>query len=108
MFSHTDYASCIFWIMQKDGSLLPEGRYVLHGGNLTLSSLKEEDRGMYQCSASNEAATVTTETELMIENVPPRAPYNLVASSTSDSVTLRWAPASSMPTFTNPTEWSSE
>ncbi|XP_077292450.1 borderless isoform X2 [Arctopsyche grandis] len=99
------YRPTINW-SKKDGSLLPEGRYVLQGGNLTLSSLKEEDRGMYQCSASNEAATVTTETELMIENVPPRAPYNLVASSTSDSVTLRWAPASSMPTFTNPTEWS--
>lgn len=87
---------------------MPEDRFILHNGNLTLSSLKEEDRGMYECQASNKAATVSTDTELMIENVPPRAPYNLVATSTPNTVTLQWAPATSMPSFTNPTEWSSE
>lgn len=93
-----------FFTFQKDGSALPEDRSVVHNGSLTLNSLKEEDGGVYECRATNEAATVTTDTELMIENVPPRAPYNLVATSTDNSVTLEWAPATSMPSFTNLTK----
>lgn len=47
---------------------------------------------MYECSATNEAATITAETELMIENVVPRPPYNLTANSTETSITIRWQP----------------
>lgn len=87
---------------QKDGGPMPEGRYQLVGGNLTIEGIEEADRGLYQCSASNEAAAVTVETELMIENVPPRAPFNLNATPAASSVTLRWVPATSRQTLSYP------
>lgn len=45
---------------------------------------------MYQCSATNEAATITTETELVVENVPPRAPHNLTVELVDNGVMLKW------------------
>jgi hypothetical protein len=46
--------------------------------------------GVYVCAASNEAARIETESELMIETLPPKAPSNLTANSTKDSITVRW------------------
>ncbi|XP_058817731.1 protein borderless isoform X2 [Topomyia yanbarensis] len=81
----------INWI-KKDGSLLPHGRYQQNGGNLTIEDIVESDRGIYACQATNEAATVSADAEIMIENVSPRAPYNLTGNSTDTAITLRWAP----------------
>lgn len=53
-------------------------------------NIQENDRGLYQCSASNQAATITTETEIVVENVAPRAPFNLTANSSQNAVTLKW------------------
>lgn len=78
--------------MQKDGVPLPLARHLLHDGNLTLTELEESDRGIYECLATNEAATITADTELMIENLAPRPPYNLTANSTETTVTIRWLP----------------
>ncbi|XP_047119273.1 protein borderless [Schistocerca piceifrons] len=86
----------IVWF-RKDGSPLPVERITLHNGNLTIENIKESDRGLYQCVASNEAATISVDTELMIENVAPRAPYNLSATSDETSVTLRWVPGFTRP-----------
>jgi len=58
--------------LQKDGTPLPADRFSLSGGNLTITGLVEGDRGIYECSATNEAATITAEAELMIENIAPR------------------------------------
>ncbi|XP_072938896.1 protein borderless isoform X2 [Epargyreus clarus] len=80
---------------KKDGTELPEGRYALEGGNLTITDVAEEDRGVYVCTITNEADTVTVETELLIENVPPRAPYNLTAVPSRDSIHLSWVPGHS-------------
>ncbi|XP_013174984.1 PREDICTED: protein turtle-like [Papilio xuthus] len=80
---------------RKDGSSLPEERHSLRDGNLTISELSEEDRGVYVCTASNEAADVVAETELLIENVPPRAPYNLTARPASRTIHLSWVPGGS-------------
>lgn len=77
---------------QKDGRSLPEGRHSLRDGNLTISALGEEDRGVYVCTASNEAADVAAESELLIENVPPRAPYNLTALPAASAIHLSWVP----------------
>ncbi|CAH2075807.1 unnamed protein product, partial [Iphiclides podalirius] len=77
---------------RKDGSELPIGRYSLDGGNLTISDIAEEDRGVYVCTATNEADDVSAEAELLIENVPPRAPYNLSAIPTADSIHVSWVP----------------
>ncbi|KAL9929288.1 protein borderless isoform X2 [Glossina fuscipes] len=77
---------------RKDGHALPSKRHQIEGGNLTLTSLHETDRGIYECFATNEAATITAETELMIENLTPRPPYNLTANSTETSITVRWQP----------------
>ncbi|XP_015108943.1 protein borderless isoform X1 [Diachasma alloeum] len=81
----------IVWF-KKDGSPLPQERAILRGGNLTIERIQEQDRGLYQCAASNEAATIVADAELMVLNVPPRAPYNLNANSSRNSVTLTWVP----------------
>ncbi|XP_053694924.1 LOW QUALITY PROTEIN: protein borderless [Sabethes cyaneus] len=83
----------ISWI-KKDGSLLPHphGRYQQNGGNLTIEDIVESDRGIYACQATNEAATISADAEIMIENVSPRAPYNLTGNSSDTAITLRWAP----------------
>ncbi|XP_053958172.1 protein borderless [Anastrepha ludens] len=81
----------IVW-SRKDGSPLPDERHTINAGNLIITNLVETDRGMYECSATNEAATITAETELMIENIAPRPPYNLTANSTETAITVRWQP----------------
>ncbi|XP_037816423.1 protein borderless [Lucilia sericata] len=77
---------------RKDGSPLPEERATIKDGTLTITNLIETDRGMYECVATNEAATITAETELMIENLSPRPPYNLTANSSETTITIRWQP----------------
>ncbi|XP_018336675.2 protein borderless [Agrilus planipennis] len=84
-----DLKPLVTWY-KKDESQLPEGRFIIKGGNLTILKIQEEDRGVYQCSAMNKAATVVAETELLVENVPPRAPYNLTAKASNTSVHLKW------------------
>ncbi|KAL1506833.1 hypothetical protein ABEB36_006123 [Hypothenemus hampei] len=74
----------------KKQSSLPVGRYTINEGNLTITDVQEEDRGIYQCTATNKAATVTAETELLVENIPSSAPYNLSAVSSTNSVHLTW------------------
>lgn len=83
--------------LQKDGLALPLDRVKMQNGNLTIRNLKDSDRGLYQCIASNEAATISSDTEIMIDNVAPRAPYNLSATSTENSVTLTWVPGFERP-----------
>lgn len=80
----------IVWF--KDGTPLPPDRTTITGGNLTIERIQEDDRGLYQCAASNEAATVVADAELMVLNVAPRAPYNLSANSSKNTVVLRWVP----------------
>lgn len=45
---------------------------------------------MYTCSAINEAAKIEIDAEIMIETFSPKAPSNLTAKSTKDSITIRW------------------
>lgn len=58
---------------------------------MTIINIQAEDRGTYLCSATNEAATITAEAELLVENMPPNAPYNLTAVASMTSVHLSWA-----------------
>lgn len=78
--------------LQKDGAPFPIGRYDIDGGNLTIDNIQKSDRGVYQCSATNEAATVIEYTELILANVEPLSPYNLTANSTDVAITLKWEP----------------
>ncbi|XP_034256126.1 protein borderless isoform X2 [Thrips palmi] len=86
----------IVWF-KKDGTPLPRSRITMEGGNLTLVDIVEDDRGMYQCVASNGAATISVETELVLENTAPRPPFNLRAVSSTTSVTLTWLPGLERP-----------
>ncbi|CAB3224104.1 unnamed protein product [Arctia plantaginis] len=88
--SHHDEPS-VHWA-RKDGGELPAGRHMLNDGNLTIIEVSEEDRGVYVCTVSNEAASVDVETELLVENMPPRAPYNLSVRPSVDSLHLSWVP----------------
>jgi immunoglobulin superfamily member 9B len=106
---HTeDDRSLIAW-SKKDG-MLPFQRHALEGGNLTIFNLTANDRGkasqsfldllvqclasflpgVYTCSAVNEAARIETDAEVMIETFSPKAPSNLTAKSTKESITIRW------------------
>ncbi|CAG9859891.1 unnamed protein product [Phyllotreta striolata] len=79
----------IIWY-KKNGSPLPINRYSIKDGNLTITNIQSDDRGVYQCAASNKAATITVETELLVQNIPSSAPYNLSAVSSPTSVHLSW------------------
>ncbi|CAK9794813.1 Protein borderless [Anthophora quadrimaculata] len=101
-------------VWYKDGSpVLQDNRTLVIGGNLTIDRIQVEDIGLYQCAASNEAATVVVDAELMVHNVPPRAPYNLTAFSSNNAVTLTWVPGYVRPKMeysvwyrpTDTTEW---
>ena len=97
-FNETVYGVTTFCLtLQKDSHALPLDRIKMQNGNLTIRNLKDSDRGLYQCVASNEAATISSDTEIMIDNVAPRAPYNLSATSTENSVTLTWIPGFERP-----------
>lgn len=43
---------------RKDGKPLPFSRAEIKDGNLTIENVKEEDRGIYSCIASNKAARI--------------------------------------------------
>nr|CAD7201704.1 unnamed protein product [Timema douglasi] len=84
-----DHRPTIVWF-KKDGTPLPLDRIMIQNGNLTIERIQQSDDGMYSCVASNEVATITADTEVAIETTSPRAPYNLTASASHSSVTLRW------------------
>lgn len=44
--------------MRKDGRPLPHARVELKEGNMTIEKVQKEDRGIYQCVASNKAARI--------------------------------------------------
>ncbi|XP_045479639.1 protein borderless isoform X2 [Harmonia axyridis] len=79
----------IVWY-KKDGTSLPTGRTEIKNGNLSIYNLQEEDRGLYVCSVTNKASTITAETELLVETIPSSAPYNLTGISTAHGVYLKW------------------
>lgn len=76
---------------RRDGAALPASRHSLRAGNLTLVGLREADAGTYVCAASNQAATITAETQLIVDGGVPRPPFNLTAEAGTTAVTLRWA-----------------
>lgn len=84
-----DGRSLVSWT-RKDGIPLPFQRHFLTGGNLTIQNIIPSDRGVYVCTAANEAATIEADAELLIETFSPKAPSNLTATSTKDSITIRW------------------
>lgn len=87
---HTDDDRSLISWTRKDGIPLPHGRHDVDGGNLTIENITADDRGVYVCAAINEAAKIETEAELLIETFSPKAPSNLTANSTKDSITIRW------------------
>lgn len=87
---HTDDDRTNISWTRKDGIPLPLHRHFVSGGNLTIQNVNPADRGVYVCSATNEAATIETDAELMIETFSPKAPSNLTAASSKDSITIKW------------------
>ncbi|CAK9821219.1 Protein turtle [Anthophora plagiata] len=77
---------------RRDGASIQRNRAKIVGGNLTIDSLRRSDFGFYQCVASNEVATISASTQLMVEGTQPHAPYNVTGTATEFSVTLSWLP----------------
>lgn len=75
---------------RKDGAPLPPSRHAADATGLTIAPVAEEDRGVYVCSAYNEADAVSAETELLVENAPPRAPRDLSATPQQRAVHMSW------------------
>ena len=75
-----------------DGRPLPKDRSKLDGGNLIMGNLRRTDFGFYECHVSNEVATLTAATHLVIEGTTPHAPYNITTESTEFSINLEWLP----------------
>ena len=76
--------------LQKGGEI-PRNRVSVVEGNLTIIGIQMSDRGTYECKATNEAATITSESELLVEeSVKTHAPYNVTTDVTKDSVTVKW------------------
>ena len=87
---HTDDDRSLIAWSRKDGIPLPFNRHTVEGGNLTVENITADDRGVYTCSAINEAAKIEADAELMVETFSPKAPSNLTANSTKDAITIRW------------------
>ncbi|XP_076673327.1 protein turtle isoform X9 [Andrena cerasifolii] len=77
---------------RRDGASIQRNRAKIVGGNLTIESLRRSDFGFYQCVASNEVATISAPTQLIVEGTQPHAPYNVSGTATEFSVTLTWLP----------------
>ncbi|CAL1677898.1 unnamed protein product [Lasius platythorax] len=77
---------------RKDGEAIQRGRTKIVGGNITIESLRRTDFGFYQCTASNEVATISASTQLIVEGTQPHEPYNVSGTATQFSVTLTWLP----------------
>ncbi|XP_050432656.1 protein borderless isoform X2 [Adelges cooleyi] len=85
---HRDPA--IVW-QKENGKSLFNPRVSLHGGNLTLIDLRYEDRGIYRCVASNIAATISVETELIVEESLMRhKQFDLLVNSTDKNMVAYW------------------
>lgn len=77
---------------RRDGIPLHKNRVKTSGGNITIEALLRSDFGFYQCVVSNEVATITASTQLIIEGTQPHAPHNLTGTATENSVTISWSP----------------
>ncbi|KAG5336820.1 TUTL protein, partial [Acromyrmex heyeri] len=77
---------------RRDGGPIQRTRSKIVGGNLTIESLRRADFGFYQCVASNEVATISASTQLIVEGTQPHAPYNVSGTATQFAVSLTWLP----------------
>ncbi|KYN11717.1 Protein turtle [Trachymyrmex cornetzi] len=77
---------------RRDGGPIQRTRSKIIGGNLTIESLRRADFGFYQCVASNEVATISASTQLIVEGTQPHAPYNVSGTATQFAVSLTWLP----------------
>ncbi|VVC43644.1 Hypothetical protein CINCED_3A024981 [Cinara cedri] len=80
----------IVW-QKADGKSLFDPRVTVAGGNLTLTGVKSEDRGVYRCVASNIAATISAETELIVEeSLFHQKNFGLHINSTKKNIVAYW------------------
>lgn len=80
-----------FHNVQADGKSLFDPRVTVAGGNLTLTGVRSEDRGVYRCVASNIAATISAETELIVEeSLFHRKNFGLHINSTNRNIVAYW------------------
>lgn len=96
---HTDDDRMLISWTRKDGIPMPFNRHNVDGGNLTIANITADDRGVYTCAAINEAARIEADAELMVESFSPKAPSNLTASSTKDTITIKWVKLNTKTSF---------
>lgn len=85
--------ACSHVFCQVNGKHFPRKRTVEFDGELKLDNLRKSDHGIYECVVSNEVATITARTMLLIEKTTPHAPTNVTVSGSSVfGVTIAWLP----------------
>jgi len=78
---------------RKDGHQLPKGRHDISQGVLKIKGLVKKDHGIYQCVVTNDVATLSVETVLVVERTTPHAPHNVtVTKKDTFGVTIEWLP----------------
>ncbi|KAL7638192.1 UNVERIFIED_CONTAM: hypothetical protein RMT77_011817 [Armadillidium vulgare] len=77
---------------RRDGQNLPRDRTEIHGGNLTIKSLRKGDHGFYECEVKNEIMDIVAPTQLLVEGTTPHPPYNISTETTPFGVKLSWLP----------------
>ena len=63
-YSKKGFDSRITW--KKKGGILPAGRHSATGGRLTITDIKNKDKGTYECSIATSAGVTTAEALLVI------------------------------------------
>jgi len=76
---------------RADGHPLPKGRHEIAQGVLKIRGLMKKDHGIYQCVVTNDVATLTVDTTLLVERTTPHAPKNVtVLKKDTFGVTIQW------------------
>ncbi|XP_010188780.1 PREDICTED: neural cell adhesion molecule L1-like protein, partial [Mesitornis unicolor] len=91
--SHLKHSFKLSW--RKDGAELPvnsteDGRIILDRDTLFISSVTQEDQGVYTCMASTALDSVTAESQLVVLDVPDPPEDLQLSENQNRSVRLSW------------------
>ncbi|KAI2798215.1 Protein turtle B [Blomia tropicalis] len=81
----------IVWKRVGTGKL-PKDRTFIRNGNITITNLRKEDFGKYECILKNEIATLVAHTTLRMNGTTPYSPTNVTINTSAFAATVMWHP----------------